>query len=483
MVETIETSFIISIFGASGDLAKIKIFPSLYALAKQNRLPKDYLMVGFARTQMSHDEFKKTVRQAVKKYSKLSVDETILNKMLKHVFYFSGQYSSLEDFVSYRQFLKDTFTSHCGAPLRLQKIPHIAYFSIPPVVFKDVVKNLGESRTNKHEDLRLVIEKPFGDCEKSAKALFHFISQHFHEDQFYLLDHYLGKASVQSILNMRQSNRVLNNIIRGSEIANIQITAAESVGVGHRIGYFEQVGIVKDIIQSHLLQVLALVTMNIPNHRNAASLQREKGNILEAIDCPCDAPNVVLGQYESYKKAKGVAPKSRTETYAAVRLFLDSQQWYNVPIYLRTGKRLSKKHTYAVIELKKFPFQGKDEAPNRIVIEFHPEPRIGISLINFQEGAQRYQTVSTSASIACNIEGCLPEHGELLLDVLKKERMHFLSFNEILASWKIVDRITQNMKEKKIKLNIYKDGSRGPESQHSLPKKDGYTWFDPNEIR
>ncbi len=481
MIDRIQSPFILSIFGASGDLAKIKIFPSLYALAKQGRLPKQYLMVGFARTEMTQAAFRKTVAEAIQAYSHIPVETKILNAMLEHVFYFSGQYSEEKDFVAYRQFLKHTFAEHCNEPLSITRTPHIAYFSIPPVIFKDVISHLAGSRTNKHEDLRLVLEKPFGDSEQSAKELFHFISQHFREEQFYLLDHYLGKASIQSILNMRQSNRVLNNIIRGSEIANIQITASESVGVGHRIGYFEQVGIVKDIIQSHLLQVLALVTMNIPNHRNAASLQREKGNILEAIDCPCNAPNVVLGQYASYKKSKGVAPKSKTETFAAVRLFLDSQQWYNVPIYIRTGKQLDKKHTYAVIELKKFPFQGDNEAPNRIIIEFHPEPQIAISLINFQEGAQTYQSVSTSASIACNIEGCLPEHADLLLDVLQKERMHFLSFNEILASWKIIDRVTQNMKEKKIKLHTYTDGSKGPKEQNNLPKKDGYDWFDPTD--
>lgn len=477
MLETIKKPFILTIFGASGDLAKIKIFPSLYALAAQKRLPKHFLIVGYARTAMSDAAFKKVVKESIQTYSKNKVSEKILRKLLKHVRYFSGQYDDKESFESYQLFLKEACKDQS---VKKASSPHVVYFSVPPIAFPSIVQNLAATRTKKEDDIRLIIEKPFGENEKSAKALFHLIEEHFDESQVYMLDHYLGKTPVQSILNMRRSNRILNNIIRGSKIANIQITASESVGVGHRMSYFDRTGIVKDLVQSHLLQVMALVTMHIPREANTEALQREKAHMIESLACTCDPKDVVIGQYKSYRAHEGSDPKSKTETFAAMRLILDHDDWADVPIYIRTGKKLEKKHTYAVIELKKFPFQKKEESPNRIIIEFYPEPKIRIDLVNFQEDVEQYQSVSTSASIACNILGCLPEHGTLLLDALQKDRIHFLSFDEILASWKVTDEITAHMESGKVRLHKYDDGSEGPKAQHRLTKRDGFTWFDPH---
>jgi glucose-6-phosphate 1-dehydrogenase len=470
-LRTIETPFVLTIFGASGDLAHLKIYPSLYAMALQKRLPKKYYIVGFGRTKMTRSEFQKKVKESIVTHAGKDIKLSVMNTLVSHIYYNTGQYTEKEDFVAYRQFLQNI----CKQKTPL---PHITYFATPPVVFHNIIQNLGETRKNKKEDIRLVIEKPFGTNKKSAESLFHFVSQYFEESQFFLLDHYLGKSSVQSILNMRRANRVLSNIIRGQEVANIQITAFESVGVEKRISYFEHVGIVRDIIQSHLFQVLGLVTMNIPNSYTAKSLQREKNNIIESIFCPCDKKNIVIGQYASYHKQAGVKKDSKTETFAALRLFLDRQDWDSVPIYIRTGKKLHEKHTYVVIELKKFPFQKKQEEPNRIIIEFYPEPRISIALINYQEGVQSYQEVTSSASIACNIEGCLPEHADLLLDVLNKERMHFLSFPEIIASWHIIDHVTDHIRSKRLKMHRYTDGTSGPRAQHTLITQDGFRWYD-----
>jgi glucose-6-phosphate 1-dehydrogenase len=462
--------FVLTIFGASGDLAQIKIFPALYTMALQKRLPTNYLIVGFARSKKTKNEFREEFRKSIKKHTKGPIDKKVLKKLLRHVYYFSGKYDDLESHKTYKKFLRRSG--------RTSKMPHIAYLSVPPVVFKPVIEGLSRSRSSKSEDVRVVIEKPFGHNYDSAETLFHFVSQHFQEDQFYLLDHYLGKSQVQSILNLRHSNRVLSNIMRGSEIANIQITAFEPIGVDHRIGYFEQVGIVRDMIQSHLLQVLALVTMEIPGKISANSLHREKYNILSAIDCPCDPDNVVLGQYKSYRTQKGVKKTSRTDTFVAVRFFLDKQDWRKVPIYIRTGKKLDEKHTYVTIEFEKFDFQSPAAEPNRLTIEFAPEARINISLINWQEGVKQYQSITSGDSIACNIDGCLPEHGDLLLDVINRERVHFLSFQEVIAAWNIVDKITEAATLGRIRVESYPDGSRGPKSQYKLPKLDGFNWYD-----
>lgn len=466
----IEKPFILTIYGASGDLAYLKLFSSMYAIAEQKRFPKDYHIVGFGRTHLSKKEFRARFEKGVRDNLGYAPREKVLQSLLRHVYYFQGEYNNLESFKQYKSFRNELCASK----------PHtrIEYFSVPPALFGDIVRNLAATKKSKKEDIRLIMEKPFGRDKASAEQLFHFVSQYFSEDQFYLLDHYLGKSSVQSILNMRHTNRILSNIMRGEEIANIQITAFETTGVENRIDYFEETGIVRDFIQSHLLQIFALVTMNIPNHHEADSLQREKMAMLEAADCMCDGANVVLGQYKSYRKQKKVSRGSKTETFAAVRLLIDKQDWHGVPIYIRTGKKLKKKSTYVVIEFKKFPFQSDKEAPNRIIIEFSPFPKITLQMINFQEGIDTYQHLNASASIACDIEGCLPEHADLILDAINKQKLHFLSFGEIMASWDVVDEIANNIQQGHISVTPYADHSNGPAKQHMLTKKDGFEWVE-----
>lgn len=470
MLYQISSPFIFTIFGASGDLAKLKIFPTLYELALQNRLPKKYLIVGYARTNISQTEFKKIFAKSIESKFGKTLNKKVLQELTKNVLYFSGQYTEKADFVRFKKVLQQKFPH--------KKAIHLAYLSVPPVTFEPIIENLGTTKQHKNEEIRLIIEKPFGTDKASAEHLYHFISKYFKEDHIYLLDHYLGKSSVQSILHLRRSNRILSHMMSPGEVSNIQITAAESIGVGERSGYFEQVGTVRDMIQSHLLQLLALMTMNIPNHIDPESIAREKQAILAAIDCPCDAENIVLGQYTGYKKESGVKKDTRTETFAAVRLFLDHEAWYNVPLYLRTGKRLHEKHTYVVVELKKFPFQPKDEEPNRLIIELQPEEKINITLINHHDDVDQKQSLTTSDSIACSIYGCLPDHATLLLEAIRGNRLYFLSFQEIIAAWDVVDQITDLAKNKKIAIHKYRQGSKGPKDQNNLPQQDGFEWYD-----
>jgi len=462
-----------SIFGASGDLAKLKLFPAMYELAYKKRLPPKFYICGFSRTDVSRAEFQKEFKAAIKKHSKLPYDKKIVDALVRRIHYFAGQYDELVDYEKYIARIETT--------LRTKTFTHIVYFAVPPIAFKDIVRNISMSRRSVSDDIRLVIEKPFGEDKESAEALFHFVSQYFEEEQFYLLDHYLGKSSVRSILHLRYSNRILSEIMRGSQIANIQITASENYGVENRVGYFDEVGMVRDMMQSHLLQVMALTTMSIPVNKDAKSLQREKHNILSAIDCPCDSDNIVLGQYTGYKKTNGVRKGSKTETFAAMRLFIDREDWYDVPIYIRTGKNLHEKHTYVVIELKKFPFQEDDEEPNRIVFELQPYERVHILLINKHEDIKQYQEIRTTDSIACEADGCLAEHGVLLLDVIQEDKVHFLSFNEIIAAWDVIDVVQDMIKKQKVRIQSYKKGSMGPKSQDALPAHDGFSWYDVHE--
>lgn len=464
--------FTLTIFGASGDLAATKIFPVLYELAALKKFPQSFFIVGFARTKMDRKTFQRHVEKSIKAGTKRKIRPAVMTWLLSRTYYISGQYRQADDFEAYRAFLKKITRG------RITQMAHLAYLSIPPALFKSVIRNLALSRKDKREDIRLILEKPFGESAASAKNLFHFVSQYFSEDQFYLLDHYLGKSAVRSILHLRHENRLLSNILRGTEVANIQISAFEDYGVKQRGGYFDQVGMVKDMIQSHLLQLLAFVTMSIPVRMDADNLQQEKHSVLAAIDCPCDRQNVVLGQYRGYKKESGIPRGSRTETFAALRLFINREEWYHTPIYIRTGKQLHEKHTYVVVEFKKFPFQNKDETPNRLIIELHPGEKVTITLVNKQEDIARYQQVMTSDSIACDIEGCLLEHSVLLLDVLRGDKIHFLSFAEIIAAWGVVDRISKLTKGQKVRVLPYDSGSAGPKQQHRLPEMDGFDWFD-----
>lgn len=469
MLYQIKKPFIFTLFGASGDLARLKIFPALYELASQRRLPQNYTIVGFARTPKRREEFQEEFRESVRKKMKETVDEAILNNLVDHVFYFTGQYRDHSSFVAYSSFIEEITNQTPGL--------HLAYFSVPPAVFPDIIQGLVAAKFPLR-DLRLIIEKPFGNNQASAEELFHFVAQHIAEKQVYLLDHYLGKSSVQSILHLRHNNRILNSMMKGREVANIQITAFEDIGIAERVGYFENTGIIKDMIQSHLLQTLALITMSIPITESADGIHRERRSILSAVQAPQEKHDVVLGQYQSYRKEKGVPSTSNTETFVGLRLFIDRESWHDVPIYLRTGKKTKVKHTFVVIELKKFAFQGEKEEPNRLVIELQPEERISIKLQNRQGERNEYQEVSTSDSLACTIEGCLTDHAALILDAIKGDKTNFLSFPEIIETWRVTDGILDTIARHHLPVEQYADGTFGPQSHYHLPERDGFRWYD-----
>lgn len=459
------------LFGASGDLAKIKLFPALYRLAEKKRLPKNFRLVGYARSPQTDDTFRSMVNSSVRaKFPK--ANQAILDKLIKQSSYIQGAYDQPEGYAKLNLHLESLFkqnTSH---------LTKIAYFSVPPVAFQPIIAGLAESCRHTTDDVRLVIEKPFGNDEHSATELFHFMASRFPDDHIYLLDHYLGKSAVQSILHLRHANRILNLMVKGPTIANIQITAFENVGIKDRVGYFDQVGTIKDMIQSHLMQVLALVTMSIPVTKTPESLHREKNSILSALTFPPSKRNVVVGQYQSYRENPDVPKGSNTETFAAVRLLLDRESWHNVPIYLRTGKKLNKKHTFIVIEIEKFAFQSEIEDPNRLILELQPDERISIQLVNKVGKAMQYETLTSSDPFICDSDECLPEHAELIQDVLQQNSMNFLSFQEIIAAWRLTDSIVGFLKRQHMEPEIYADGTSGPASHLTLPVKDGFAWYD-----
>ena len=470
----ISQPFILTIFGASGDLAKLKIFPSLFSLAAQGRFPENFLIVGFARSHKTEEEFQeefaKSAQKACEKEGmKMHFCEETMKKLLSRVHYFAGQYDHLEDFERYMEFLETLGIRH---KFPLPKT-HICYFSVPPKVFQPILQNIALTRGDEKDDIRIVLEKPFGDDEASAEHLFHFLSRFYREEQIFLLDHYLGKTAVQSILALRHNNAILNLLLKGKEISQIQITAHETVGVEDRVSYFDEVGLIKDMFQSHLTQILAMITMSIPITADASSFHREKQAILNALAFSPRTTNIFLGQYAGYP-----VEGSCTETYFAAKLKIDRESWYGVPIFIRTGKKLAKKSTTVVIKFKKLPFQQEVES-NHLIFELQPEEMIHIKLLNQYGQSSEFHEIATKQSISCRGDDCLPEHALLLLDVMRNEKLHFLSFPEILASWKLTDSILEFIKKENIHPEVlYPQGSDTPDGSDHIFRKEGETWFE-----
>ncbi len=475
-LEKIKKRFNFIIFGASGDLSQIKIFPSLYALALQKRLPKDFAIYGYARSEMTHKQFRTHFKKSVKKHTdKLLYNEKVANDLLKHIFYHKGEYDSTKDF---DRFASGLIEVHGG-----RKVHNLAFFAVPPIVFKPVVENLAGIKEKLGGNIELILEKPFGKDRKSAGDLFQFVSNHFKKENLFLIDHYLGKAAVRSIFPLRYNNAILNLLLKGDVIKNIQITAVETAGVDERIGFFDQVGIIKDMIQSHLLQILALLTMSMPIRRDVHSIRREKGDIISALRQDRKG-GIVLGQYKGYKDRKGVKKNSDTATFAALRLFIDLTSWYKVPIYIRTGKKLSHKHTYIVIEFKKPAYAiGSDAEANKLIIELYPKERIEMRLVNDQgKQVPKYSDLMTEESLACAGDDCLPPYANLILDAFLKRPVSFLSIDEILASWHFIDEIHKRIDSELISVKEYTPGSEGPEEQNELTEMDNNEWYDAKHL-
>lgn len=471
-MEQIQTAFNFIIFGASGDLASLKIFPSIYALALQKRFPENYKIYGYARSEMSNEAFREKFKKSIETHwDKSTFDPVILDELLTHLYYFQGQYDEMDD---YESFGDELLKAHDG-----KTVKNLAFFAIPPVAFKPVIENLSSIKEKLGGHVELMLEKPFGNDRTTAGELFHFLNSHFDKESVYLIDHYLGKAAVRSIFPLRYNNTILNLLLQGGEISNIQISALETAGVDERIGFFDEVGTIKDMIQSHLLQVLALLTMSMPVRKEVHSIRREKGDILSALRQDSKG-GIVLGQYEGYKEKEGVKEGSKTPTFAALRLFIDLTKWYQVPIYIRTGKKLSHKHTYIVIEFKK-PAYAKDLETdgNKLIIELYPKERIEIKLVNdIGKQVPQYTELITDESLACQGDDCLPPYANLILDAFLGRHVSFLSIDEILASWHFVDELYAQIDKKQILPTQYPCGGEGPKEQFDLTSFDNNQWYD-----
>ena len=470
------------LFGASGNLAKLKIYPALYTLALKKRLPKDYVIVGFSRTPMTDEEFRALVRTAVIA-EMIEVNESVLSAFLSHLHYHSGQYDNAEDFALLERSLS-TWEEGWGQTVRL------AYLSIPPSVFQPTVKNLCIGKIRKEGmPFRCIVEKPVGHDLKSFEGIRTTLLECFPEDEIYLLDHYLGKEAVRNVYYLRFANPVLERLFKNTLVHHVEITAAESLGLEGRGGYFEHTGTFRDFFQSHLLMIVSLLTMRLREEND--SFRDSRKNALEQIYLPAAAhlSDVILqGQYTAgkigggdvsgYREEEGIDAHSRTNTYAALKLLTRISRWEGIPFYLRSGKRLARKETRISVEFQETHPVGPGSTKNRLDIILQGEAGMRFYLQTKIGGTEpSFRPLIMSDPLVC-FGDCLPEHSLLLLEAIHGKQQWFLTFEEVRSAWRLIDPLQAHLDKPDTPLSLYPAGSNGPIEAEAWMEREGVQWME-----
>ena len=484
----------IVIFGATGDLTHRKLIPALYNLAADGELPPAVTVVGFARRPKSDDEFRKELAETTKQFSRQDVREDIWKTFSQSLFYHQSEF---EDESGYQSIAK-----------RLDKIDEergtrgnrLFYFAAAPEQFEPILKNLKAAGHNKAKEgswARVIIEKPFGRDLASAQELNRVVSDAFAEDQTYRIDHFLGKETAQNILVLRFANAIFEPIWNARYIDHVQITAAETLGVEGRAGYYETAGALRDMVQNHLLQLLCLVAMEAPTDLSADSIRDEKVKVVRSLRryrVDDIAKLVVRGQYTSgainaenvpgYREEEKVDPKSETDSFVALRLSVDTWRWSDVPIYLRVGKRLPKSATEISVHFKKAPMvlfnrDSTEHDQNVLVIRIQPDEGISLRMMAKIPGTSlRIEPVKMDFHYGTSFGKASPEAYErLLLDAMSGDATLFARRDEVEEAWAFIDTIEQAWTEKNApSLTFYPAGSWGPEEADELLARDGRAW-------
>jgi glucose-6-phosphate 1-dehydrogenase len=466
------------IFGASGDLTKRKLIPSLYNLEASGLLHDRFKIIGFARSQKSSEQFRAEMRDAVKKYSPSRFQEIRWNRFSERLFYTAGDY---HDPVAYINLHNDIQKLQPGCP----RASFLFYLALPPDITETILTTINRTellkKCNSIGPCRIMIEKPFGMNLENAKQLNTLLASMFAEDHIYRIDHYIAKDTIRNLLVLRFANAVFEPIWNRNTIDNVQITAAESIGLEGRGGYYDHAGIVRDMVQNHVMQALAMVAMESPAVGNDQSINDQKLQVFKSL-APIKLDDVVFGQYRGYREERGVDPNSNTPTFVALKLAINNWRWFGVPFYIRSGKCLAKKTTEVIINFKPVPLCVLDNPqacgtilPNRLVIRIQPDE--GISLIISTKSPERNDRLCPAdlsfhyASFGMEI----PEAYErVILDGLNGNPGLFWNAAGIEAAWKVVEPILQIPENGPL---IYEPGTWGPEQAQTLLKRDNREWI------
>ncbi|MDX1438123.1 MAG: glucose-6-phosphate dehydrogenase [Anaerolineales bacterium] len=471
----------IVIFGASGDLTRRKLIPSLYLLHEDGLLPSNFKIIGVARSVMSDVEFIDSLEDGIVKYCRrVPASKALWDEFSEKVTYVTGGYDDADTYRTLGSMLGEAHgTGHTGGNC-------LFYLAIPPTLYETVIRELGESGLSGSQGAgwtRLIIEKPFGRNLKSAQALNELVHRYFGEDQIYRIDHYLGKETVQNILSFRFANSIFEPIWNRNFVDHVQISVLEQVGVGHRGGYYENAGVLRDMFQNHLLQLLSLTAMEPPVALNAKELRDEKVKVLQAID-PIQLRWSVGGQYTTYRENPGVDPNSRTPTYFAMRLFVNSWRWQGVPFYVRSGKNLTSKTSEIVLQFKQVPhllFEDSDDmSSNTLSLCIQPDEGMHLQFETKIPGAgMRTEPVLMDFHYGDRFgKQALPDAYErLILDALKGDASLFSRSDEIVRAWELIDPLIQRWEGgEEAPVNFYEPGSWGPTEADELIAEHGHAW-------
>ncbi|MGL4594416.1 MAG: glucose-6-phosphate dehydrogenase [Thermoguttaceae bacterium] len=510
----------IIIFGASGDLTSRKLIPALFNLYVKKRLPEPFCIIGFSRTQMNDATWRSELATTTQQFSENSFARTAWNEFAQKIHYFPGDIEKTESFAALKKYLNhlesggnndvESFLANNenmatgpmvdeSSAMSATTSNRLYYLSTAPKFYGVVAEKLakeGMTEQRPHQERRIVIEKPFGTDLTSAIDLSAEFHRHFDESQIFRIDHYLGKETVNNVLVLRFANTIFEPIWNRNYIDNIQITANEDVLVGRRAPFYETAGVLRDMFQNHLLQIMTFVTMEPPTRFDAKSIRDEKVKVLQAIrykNREEAARNSVRGQYVDYRKEPGVAPTSRTATFGAVRLLLDNWRWKDVPIFLRSGKGMSCRSTQIVIQFRMPPhclFQDSNLPngelhgcsqlhENRLLIQIQPAEGIQLHLMSKVPDSERLlRSTELGFNFKSQFNEDMPDsYQRLLLDALRGDASLFARSDEVESAWQIIDPIQKAWDESSIP-DSYPIGSFGPACSDSWIESFGASWFN-----
>jgi glucose-6-phosphate 1-dehydrogenase len=480
------------IFGASGDLTRRKLLPALYHLSRAQRLPARFTVVGVARSPMTDDQFRQQLHDSLKEFAALPKPDDVSTALARRLYYVQGEMDAPALYQGLVSKLKA-----CGAPDGV-----LFYFAIPPTAYGTVADQLAAAKlteaTGRDSWRRLIVEKPFGTDLASARALNQRLHKYLDESQIFRIDHYLGKETVQNLLVFRFGNGMFEPVWNRRYIDHVQITAAETVGVERRAAYYEEAGALRDMVQNHLMQVLALVAMEPPITFSAENVRDRKLDVVLSMQPfvnDAGAPDhVVRAQYSAgwvngapvpgYREEEGVNLKSATETFVAMRAYLDSWRWAGVPFYLRTGKRLPKRTTEIAIQFRKPPLHIFSKVsptpilPNLLIVNVQPDEGISIRFEAKMPGSRmQLAPVMMNFRYGSAFGRPVPEAYEtLLLDAMLGDPTLFARHDFVEASWSLITPIHEAWAQSKDGLAMYEAGEWGPREADALIAADGRRW-------
>ncbi|MGO8691107.1 MAG: glucose-6-phosphate dehydrogenase [Thermoguttaceae bacterium] len=474
----------IVIFGASGDLTSRKLVPALYEAFQKGRLPEATRIVGFARTPQSDDSWREKLRGSTAAFLGEALDAAVWQTLAASIHYVPGDIAKAEDFAALGRRLDELEGG--------QEATRIYYLATAPQLYEPAIAALGAAglAAQDHGPRRVVIEKPFGTNLETARHLNAAVHKVFAENQVFRIDHYLGKETVQNVLVFRFANSIFEPVWNRNFIDHVQITAAEEVTIGHRGAYYDSVGVLRDMFQNHLLQLLTLTAMESPSRFDADSVRDEKVKVLRAIR-PMTREDVftdtIRGQYRKYRDEPNVPPESQAATFGVVKLQIDNWRWQGVPFLLRSGKAMACQTTQIVIQFRPPPhmmFEGGPQSAftsNRLVIQVQPAEGIQLHFYTkVPDGGTRLRQTDLSFRFRQAFQGLMPEaYQRLLLDVMHGDLSLFTRADEVELAWGLIDPIEAAWDEEvSLPLSLYEAGGWGPPGATAWMCRQGREWFD-----